>query len=197
MPDSPGLIRAFVAVPLPPGWIDRLLAVQKTLQRRLPFAAVRWTKPGQIHLTVRFFGDIPAREIQNLVLALRAASQGVAPFLLGIDKPGGFPNLKAPRVIWLGLTRDLDSLVNLQARIERATRAWGEQPEARDFHPHLTLARIKGASPRECQQISERLAELALAGFDPFRVQQFDLLSSELLPEGPIYRRLAEIHLPA
>jgi RNA 2',3'-cyclic 3'-phosphodiesterase len=197
MPDSPGLIRAFAALPLPPGWIGQLLAVQKNLQRRLPFASVRWTKPDQIHLTLRFFGDVPAGEILNLVPALRAASQGVAPFLLGIDKPGGFPHLKAPRVIWLGLARDLDSLLNLQARIERATRAWGEPPETRGFHPHLTLARIKGASPRECQQIAERLAELALAGFDPFRVQQLDLLSSELRPEGPVYTRLAEIQLPA
>jgi RNA 2',3'-cyclic 3'-phosphodiesterase len=188
-------IRAFIAISLPPAWIMQLAASQKTLQRRLPPEGLRWAKPEQIHLTLKFLGNVSSLQIQNLEAVLRPIGQETASFELRFDKAGCFPEHRTPRVIWIGLTGELDSLRHLQTQIERAVQGWGDVGEDHPFHPHLTLARVKQAGPRESQQIRERLADLVLGEFEAYRVRQIDLMRSDLAPAGPNYTRLASIPL--
>jgi 2'-5' RNA ligase len=195
MADPISWIRAFIAIPLPPAWILQLAATQKALQHRLPSEGLRWTKPEQIHLTLKFLGNVSSLQIRDREAVLRPLGQATAAFELRVDKAGCFPEHRAPRVIWMGLTGELDSLRHLQSQIERAVQGWGDVGEDHPYNPHLTLARVKPAGPRESQRIRERLADLVLGEFAPYRVRQFDLLRSDLASQGPSYTRLASVSL--
>src|SRR5690348_13546190 len=107
-------MRAFVAIPLPASLKGRVAAIQQRLDSRLgDHTLVRWTGPEQLHLTLRFYGDVPEAEIDELRAALRQATAGVRRFELSLTGLGGFPSLRRPSVLWLGLEGELETLRKL------------------------------------------------------------------------------------
>jgi 2'-5' RNA ligase len=185
------MIRAFLAIDLPDSLRAHLALVQGELQRSR--ADVRWVTPGNIHLTLKFFGNVPDEEIDTLALAAREAAAVEAPFQLKVTVAGAFPSPKAPRVVWLGLGGDVLPLTRLYQKLEKAFAALGHPPEGRAFNPHLTLGRVK--SPAHREKLAGMLLKLPPLDWPPFEVKELILFQSVLSPQGSKYTPLKVIPL--
>jgi RNA 2',3'-cyclic 3'-phosphodiesterase len=188
-------IRAFVALPLPPDWSEPLMDIQRALQQRLPSPMVRWTRPEQMHLTLRFLGYLPPEQVPGLEDALGQVGRQINAFRLVAGILGGFPHLQNPRVLWLGLAGDLEALNSLQAQVLQASQPWGDHVEERPFHPHLTLGRVNAASAEEKRRLAERLADVLLPEFSFWQAQRIELVQSDLQSAGARYTVLTAIPL--
>ena len=196
MAESPQTIRAFIAINLPHEVRAGVERVQHDLKRAAGTSWVRWTPAEQIHLTLKFLGNIPAESVPELDAALRRACAQVAPFELRVSGLDCFPDSKRPRVLWVGLGGALDRLQELQKAIVIETERWGE-PEDRPFHPHLTLGRTKSTRPRELQALGAAIKAAPAAELGSWQVTRVDLMQSELFPEGARHTGLLEVPLAA
>ena len=168
------MIRLFVALEIPEAVKDRLA----TLGGGVPGA--RWMSEDQLHLTLRFIGDVAdnvAHDIDDTLVGLRAPGFNLE--LAGVGEFGG----KNPRALWAGV-RANDALLHLQRKIETALQRIGLPAEERKFTPHVTLARLK-AAPRE--KVAAFLAHHSLFSSAQFPVHQFVLFSSHLGSGGSVY----------
>ena len=183
-------IRSFIAIELPRNVKDGLARLRSELERaEHPF--VKWVNPESIHLTLKFLGNIPFKQVAEITKAIEAASKGISPFHLEISGLGAFPNLKQPRVLWVGIKGEIDKLVSLQQNIDLALAPLGFAKEERPFVPHLTLARIReGASPKERKSFGELVMSTSFEISYPFDVEAVSLMRSQLTPAGAIYTRL-------
>jgi 2'-5' RNA ligase len=188
-------IRAFVAIELPDGVRTHLARVQGQL-RPGHEGVVRWVDPRGIHLTLKFLGNIAEARVPAVVEAVRGAAAGVGHFRLGVGGLAAFPNLRAPRVVWVGLGGDLEGLSALQRATDRALAALGFPPEGRPFTPHLTLGRVRETASRaERQALGEAVGRLKAEASAPIEVGSVSLMRSQLTPAGAIYTRLASVAL--
>jgi 2'-5' RNA ligase len=186
-------IRAFIAIHLPPDVLANLERQHRSLRRALPGDGIRWTPPGQIHLTLKFLGDVPGGALDELGETIARGCRGTAPFALQARGLGAFPGAQRPRVLWAGVEGELDVLRQLQERIEQETVRWRER-EARAFQPHLTLARIKVLPPGRAAALGKKLAAAA-ADFGQWRVEQVNLMRSHLSATGVTHETLARYPL--
>jgi RNA 2',3'-cyclic 3'-phosphodiesterase len=187
-------IRAFVAINLPEPIRRAVTEVHRELKLCGSDESVRWTLPDQIHLTLKFLGSIEHSSLDELQRMLATACRQTMPFNLSATAIGCFPNVRRARVIWIGLRGELNVLTDLQARVEAATKTWRE-PEAREFHPHLTIGRVKNLGPREIEKLTTVFDGHARTEFGLWRVEQVDLMQSKLSPQGATYQRLASFDL--
>lgn len=134
-------MRCFLAIELPEPVRRRLADLQDQLRHidRL----VRWTRPAQIHLTLKFFGEVPDAGIDELCRIARDTARELVPFDLHIRGVGCFPPQGPPRVIWAGIEPAPPALLDAQRAFEEAYASRGYPPEGRPYRPHLTLARTR------------------------------------------------------
>jgi RNA 2',3'-cyclic 3'-phosphodiesterase len=168
--------RLFVSLELPEDVKEALGA----LCNDVPGA--RWVEPDQIHLTLRFIGEVDGLGFQDVADAL--ASVRAAPFVLSIRGVGHFPPRGEPRVLWAGVEKS-EPLVLLHDRIESALVRAGLEPERRKFAPHVSLARLRATPTRA---VGSFLARNALFRTVPVPVDEFHLVSSRLTPKHAIHR---------
>ncbi len=191
-------IRAFIAIELS----EELKASLARLQDLIKLGSesyVKWVDPQGMHLTLKFLGNISVDKVSAISEAIAEVARSVAPFRLELTEFGAFPNTKAPRVAWVGLGGDLESLLRLQRGIDQALIPLGFPPEAREFSPHLTLGRVRDqATPQERRKLGERVASLEVQGQPSLYVDRVSLMRSQLTSKGAIYSRLsaAELLLP-
>jgi 2'-5' RNA ligase len=181
--NEPDHLRLFVAIPLPEAIKKVLEDLQRQLQHVIPNAAIRWTAPEQIHLTLRFFGSVAAEQLEELKVGLQGACTGTAAFCLQARGLGVFPDKRRPKVIWVGVDDDKGQLAALQRKIQTATTHFGEKPDERPFSAHLTLGRIKELRPPEAAALRQFL-ESADRPCHEWLVRDIELLRSELGPAG-------------
>lgn len=152
-------IRCFIAIELP----DELKREIKRIQTKLKSdgqAGVKWVDPDGIHLTLKFLGEVDADWIDEITEAIKSAAVGIPPFRLEVKGLGVFPNLNRVRVVWVGLEGELDKLTQLVRQIETYVSPLGFPTEAREFTPHLTLARVGDrVRPDEQQELGELIAK--------------------------------------
>ncbi len=129
------MIRAFLAIDLPPSVRPALGQVQEELKKST--ADVRWVPVGNIHLTLKFFGQLPEGEVEPLTQAAKEVAAAQKPFELQITGAGAFPSPKNPRVVWVGIGGEVLILAQFYRGLETALAAMGHMPEGRPFHPHL------------------------------------------------------------
>jgi 2'-5' RNA ligase len=157
---------------------------------------VKWVDPDSIHLTLKFLGNIAAGTIPELTKAISEAARGIAPFRLELGELGVFPNLRAPRVVWIGLGGAIATLSVIQENIESALIPLGFSPERRAFSPHLTLGRVRErASPEERRRLGEAVSSLKLGAKLSFTVDSLSLMRSRLTREGAVYSCLSSVAL--
>ena len=185
------MIRAFQAIELPDSLRVGLAQVQEELKRS--HADVRWVPVGNIHLTLKFFGNVPDDEIEALAQAAREAAAETAPLQLQATSAGAVPSPNAPRVVWVGLGGDVVPLSRLFYGLEKAFTALGYLPEGRAFNPHLTLGRVK--SPANRDRLAKLLAKMPPLDWPPFDVKELILFQSVLSPQGSKYTPLKVIKL--
>jgi 2'-5' RNA ligase len=188
-------IRSFIAIELP----DELKQVITRLQEQLQSgsqAPVKWVDPYSIHLTLKFLGNISTDSVDKITVALEEAVRGMLPFHLEVKGLGAFPSLKQARVVWVGVTGEIDRLKQLQQRIESGLTPLGFVPESRPFTPHLTLARLRDrATPDERQSLGQLIASTSLATAYTIDVDTVHLMRSQLTREGAIYSRISSVRL--
>lgn len=184
------MIRCFLAIDLPEDLRPQLALVQGELKKSQ--ADVRWVPPGNIHVTLKFFGNVPDAEIPNIIAAAREGAAEQAPLTLKVTGAGAFPNVRSPRVVWLGLGGDMLSLTQFFYRLEKAFAALDYPPEGRAFNPHLTLGRVR--SPEGRAQLSRAIEKLVV-DWPPFPVREIILFQSVLSPKGSTYTPIEVIKL--
>lgn len=179
------MYRLFVAVDLPEDVKDELHA----LCRDFTVLGAHWVGMEQLHLTLRFIGDADEelfQAIRNSLSLIRAPQ-----FSLHMEGTGRFPPRGAPHVLWVGLS-DSSMLLQIQNQVEEAVQLAGIPSENRPFSPHITLARLRDASPGAVNSFLERTKEFQTA---PFTISEFRLYSSTLTPKGAIHTCEAVYHL--
>ncbi len=179
-----------MAADLPPDLRARLGAIQAALES-VPLP-VRWARPQGIHLTLKFLGEVASERLPAIQEALSLAGRGIEPFRLEAAGVGTFPESGSPRVIWVGVRGDLEALGRLHEGIDVALEGIGFPAEARDYHPHLTLGRVK-VPGRGDWRAAIRPAAVTPGG--AFAVEEFVLFESRLGPKGPAYNALVRFPL--
>jgi 2'-5' RNA ligase len=184
-------IRAFIAIELP----DQVKCdLSKLLDRIRPGQerAVKWVDPDSIHLTLKFLGNIPAEKVTDITRAIGEAAAEVVPFTLRLQGLGAFPNLRYPRVVWVGVGGDVGLIVHLKRRIDQALIHLGFPTEDREFSPHLTLGRVRDQTTnQERRSLGESIRSIQLESSPPFLVDKVCLMRSTLTSAGAIYDRLS------
>jgi len=154
---------------------------------------VAWVAPENLHLTLKFLGQVREARTAELVAAIAQATSGFAAFEATVAGLGAFPTPTRPRVIWAGVGRGADALVGLAGRVDEALAALGFEREPRPFSPHATLGRVR-TSRRD-----PALADALLAGegreFGRLSVERVALMRSDLSSRGARYTELAAVRL--
>ena len=188
---SKEFIRTFIAVEIPAGIKEEMARVQAGL--KVSGAYVGWVRPEGIHLTLKFLGDVEASRIDELAAAVKDAAQGYGPVKLDVKGIGIFPNARAPRVVWLGVSGDVDALSSIAEKIEAGCERLGYPREKRGFTPHLTLGRVK--SPGRRESLMRKVAEYEKAELGSFVADSISVMKSELKPSGAVYTEMRRIGL--
>jgi len=189
-------IRTFIAIELDESVKDGLAKLQERLKGKAPQGSVRWVRLEGIHLTLKFLGDVPADQIEEITRALQKSCQGFAPFSLSCGGLGCFPNLKRPRVMWVGIQEETGTLAKLQKAIEENVAPLGYPAEKRKFSPHLTLGRVqKRAGAGDQRRLGELVGASEIGILGQMEVRSVNLMRSDLRPSGAVYTRLAEVEL--
>ena len=185
-------VRTFVCVELPGEERERLGRVQASLKRHR--ARVSWPAADNLHLTLAFLGDVDEARIPAVVEAVSRAAAAVGPIDAAVSAPGGFPSLARPRVLWVGLTGDVDALASLQAAVARELEAAGFALDRKPFKPHLTLGRVKDDRDPALRDTTGELSTTDTSG-PAFRIGEVVVMRSELSPAGARYTPLARAAL--
>jgi 2'-5' RNA ligase len=183
-------VRTFVALFLPEQTLEAIAGVIAERSASLP--SVRWVAHDNVHLTLRFLGDVERARLPGVADALRDACATVSPLTLALAAAGAFPSPRAPRVIWAGLAGDVEPLRQLASALERNLRAAGYGRADKPFAPHLTIGRVRPPVPR--LDWAARLAAIAFPAA-PFTIASAAVVQSELSPKGSRYTPLATVPL--
>ena len=184
------VLRAFVAIELPLVTQDAIQKQTARLQQPLGDKYIRWVAPANLHVTLKFLGDVTATHMDFIKQALTRLTATHPEFDLQIGGLGSFPNSKQPRVLWVGLHAPA-ALAALQSDVEASMVKLGYEKEERAFSAHLTIGRVKqNPSSAELQQIRTTLETTQLGNIHPTRVDSIHLYQSELKSTGSIYTKL-------
>jgi RNA 2',3'-cyclic 3'-phosphodiesterase len=185
-------MRIFVGIALPSP-LRRVLS-EAVLPLRNPSLPVSWTPEANLHMTLKFLGEVPPARVGDVGERLVAASRGITPFAFVLERGGTFPSSGPPRVLWVGIRQEpLDLVENLQENIEIALSEAGFPREQKVFHPHITVGRVRGRLPHGWKE--KYVAALAGKGFGVVPVRSFQLYESRLAPKGAVYSVLRDIPL--
>ena len=154
---------------------------------------IRWVAAGNIHLTLKFLGDIGQQQVTEVAARMDAAGAAAPSFVLKASGVGVFPNLRRVRIFWVGLDGDLERLRELQQGLESRLAASGFDRSSRAYRAHLTIGRARQQIPAGI--LGELLEPLQRIASDPFRVDRLVLFKSILKPTGARYVRLHTAHL--
>ncbi len=179
--------RLFVAIEIPEAIKAQLVSLPRDIE------GAKWVRDAQLHLTLRFIGEVGDALAADVESAL--AEVVAPPFELQLERAGTFGSKRAPRILWVGVSRS-DPLGTLQSYVECAVQAGGIAPESREFRPHLTIARMKKPDLDAVTRFVEAVDEESLP---PWTVEHFTLFSSVLSNQGATHTavRRYPLRLPA
>jgi len=184
------LIRAFlsfeISLPLQKNIAEHITIIKKALGN-----SVRWVATENIHMTLKFLGNTSPASLQNLTHALNAVIAQQQSFDISIGGFGVFPNLKRPRILWIGIQAPPD-LERLYRVIETTCTRLGYPPEIKPLNPHLTIGRLRDDA--DLSALRPALKEVEIEPLGSMTVSSITLFRSDLRPQGPIYTPLT--HLP-
>ncbi|MBN2217951.1 MAG: RNA 2',3'-cyclic phosphodiesterase [Pirellulales bacterium] len=185
-------IRAFIAVEA--GNEVRRAAGELIERLRTAGADVKWVAPENLHLTLKFLGDVALTDTARICEAMEKAAREVEPFGLEMAGAGAFPSVGRPRTIWLGASGDDRPILALVEGVEKRLQKLGFRREGRRFQAHLTLGRLRRPGP-EVQRLGELLKAEANRAAGTTAVREIVLFSSQLTPDGPLYAPLGRAQL--
>jgi 2'-5' RNA ligase len=177
-------MRLFIAVPLSEEVLESILELRE------PIRGIKWQKPSQMHLTLRFLGEAKQERFAEIKETLESIQ--LEKFTIGIKGVGVFPDKRSPRVIWAGIKKS-EELLELQEKVEKCSRNAGFQPEKRPYKPHITFGRVKNATKRQVRSFIE--SDRAKALSTKMDVPCFNLYRSELRDDGARHSVMQEYSL--
>lgn len=183
------MLRLFIAVELPAEIQQNVYKETANLRRTLD-SLVRWVAVENMHLTLKFLGDVAPSNVEFLMQMLRQEAETIPCFKIQLTGLGSFPSLKRPRVIYIGIQAPV-ALDTLQRGIESACSRLGYESEERPFSAHLTIGRVKQkVTAAEQQKIRRAIESTQVDLLGSARVDSVYLYKSELKPGGSVYTRL-------
>ena len=184
------MLRAFIAIELPHQVKEQIAAQTAGLRRKLGHS-LRWVPADNLHLTLKFLGEIASIQIDPLVQALETETKQHESFEITMEGLGCFPNARRPRVVWVGIVAPA-ALSRLAEGIETAVAPLGFVAEDRPFSAHLTIGRVREQLPAaDVVSISEALQDTHIGRLGSFTAAAVHLFRSDLQPGGPVYRCLS------
>lgn len=184
-------MRAFVAIEIDEAVRCALAAFVEELDR--PRQPVKWTAPENIHLTLKFLGDVAEDRVAQAAQIVGDCAQGIGPFALTARGTGAFPNVQRPRVIFAAAQDERDAAHELARRLDERMAELGVAREERPFQCHLTLGRVR--EPLSLPALSAKLTAASEREFGKMTATQVTLFESKLTPRGPIYRAVERMAL--
>jgi RNA 2',3'-cyclic 3'-phosphodiesterase len=185
--------RVFCAVELPAEVRARLEDHVRRLRKEVSDAAASWSRVENIHLTLKFFGNVEVERIALISEAVERVVRQFSTFQIGIGRTGVFPKPSRPQVLWIGVNDSSGQLSALQEKFENECAAEGFEKENRAYRPHLTIARLR--KPEGARQLADAHLQMK---FEPIDVELKELVvfRSELSPKGSKYTALSKHHVP-
>jgi RNA 2',3'-cyclic 3'-phosphodiesterase len=189
------MLRSFIAIEIPAEIQAALTECVAALRKALPKPLVRWVTPGNIHLTLKFLGDVLPADLTHLAEVLKTEVLRYDPFTLIINGFGAFPNPERARILWIGIEAPA-ALLTLAGAIDSAAAKAGFEKEARPFSPHLTIGRVGQNLQRSDQlQIRTALTGFSVGQLGTIQVKAVQIYQSDLRPDGAVYSRLYSLPL--
>jgi 2'-5' RNA ligase len=183
-------MRTFIAVELPENIKNKIGELQAPLKRTDAF--VSWVKPENIHITLKFLGEVPEEKMNEVFSATEAALKETKRFKMNLKRMGAFPDFRRPRVIWVGTGKGGEELLSMANKIEEEMEKIGYPKENRKFSPHFTIGRVK--SPKNIEKLMELVKSTDFETED-IGVNEVTVMKSQLHPAGAIYTSLKKIPL--
>lgn len=183
--------RCFVAIPLQPPASTAVADLVHGLRNDV--RGVKWVAPENLHLTVKFLGDLDNRDLPEACRYMREACEDIEPFTIYFQGLGTFPKNRAPRVVWLGIEANTESLQLVHQRLEHSLESLGVRRENRAFRPHLTLGRP--TSNFDGEALAHVLAAHGNQLLAEMDVNEVQLMASFLDRGGPTYTVIDDVAL--
>ena len=183
-------LRAFIAIEIPLDIQDAIQRQTARLRQTLGSDLVRWAPAQNMHLTIKFLGEIAASHVDFLKQMLAREADSHIQFDLQFGGLGSYPTSRRPHILWVGLHAPAE-LASLQKSIEAGTSRLGYEQEELVFSPHLTIGRVRqNVSPADLAKIRTAMDNIQLGNIGTARVDSVHLIKSDLQPNGPVYTKL-------
>jgi len=176
--------RVFCAIELPDAVRARLEDHVRRLRKEVPDAAASWSRVENIHLTLKFFGNVEVKQIARISEAAERTVRQFSTFQIGVGETGVFPRPSRPQVLWIGVSDPSGQLTALQEKFEDECAAEGFAKEDRAYRPHLTIARLR--RPEDARDLAETHLQMKFEPVD-VAVKELVVFRSELSPKGSKY----------
>jgi len=183
--------RLFFAVNLPHAVTSRLDNLSATFG--VPAGHVRWVRGENMHITLKFLGDVEDSAIPKLCDAARKAVDGFSPMRIAVEGMGVFPNHEKPKVVWFGVTGETEPMKKLESALSEELSKLGYPPDERSFTPHLTIGRVKNDIARG--KLARLVRQYHKFYIGEAVVSEIALYESRLSPKGSIYSPVDTFHL--
>jgi len=189
------MIRTFIAVDLPDPIINKVSGIIEYFRTQTPPDLLKWVDPTNIHLTVKFLGEIPKKNLDSICAILSETMRNMSAFNLTIRGLGMYPNAQKPRVIWLGV-HGIEPLLKMHTALDQNLLVASISPEKRKYSPHLTLARVRRqAEDAKVHAAGKTLSQFKVDSLGEFTIDTVRLYQSDLTPKGSLYTPLLTVPL--
>lgn len=188
-------MRTFIAVDLPANMLVRIEEITSFFKQKTPPKALKWVETENLHLTIKFIGEINENKVEPVKQILCDALQDQKTFDIEISGLGMYPNINNPRVIWLGITGG-KPLVQIFRKLDLALTGLDIPTEGRSYTPHLTIARVRRNTDKTTETlIGKTLSQFKVDSLGTITIDQVHLYRSVLTPSGPTYSTLHSVPL--
>ncbi len=181
-------MRAFIAVPCPDELKDAMVEIQEQIKE---LGRLTLVKPENIHLTMKFLGEVDEGKIPDITKRLEFLSE-LQSFDISLKGIGAFPSMDYIRVIWVGVDKGASDIVKIHSEIDHNLKELNFKKD-KNFHPHLTIARVK--FPKKKEELRNIIQKNSARDFGSFQVERIELMQSRLSPKGPEYSVIHETRL--
>lgn len=185
------MLRLFIAIELDEEIRAELFAEIKYLKSHFP--EIRWVRPENLHITMKFLGNIAENEIEDISEIMDIAAEKNPPFSAEIQDLGCFPHVERPRIVWAGCRQGSLEISNIVSCLDEKLKLLGYKPEKRNFTPHITIGRVK--KPAQAMGIEEIINDAQQIDFGILDVSAITLFMSELKKEAPRYSAMYRAEL--
>lgn len=195
-PESPsGFLRLFIAIAVPSAMRDEIGRAQGRLKRTTPPGVVRWTRPDQFHVTVKFLGDVPTGQVGKIRETIAPICTESTALQLSTHGIGFFPNERKPRVIWVGVSDTAGQLSELHRQIDESLRWLAPAERPGNFSGHITLGRFKPGHQRSAPKVIGSAAHFRDYEFGEWQARELEVVRSDLTSTGADHCSIARLAL--